>query len=147
MTHSTLYPNATASDLREAANACRWHDRELALYLLADIDFPCPEDGESLDDAWLQATVEKLEAEADRIDPPPPSSVYYTTAPEAFDGFGTRTLDPEFASDGPHVVRKVLIQDAHARWQTERYASGWHCAVTEAELPKFANLWTRTKAE
>lgn len=43
-----------------------------------------------------------------------------TTAPKAYDGFGTLTL----ADIGD--TRIVLIRDEHLAWQEGRYASGMH---------------------
>lgn len=64
---------------------------------------------------------------------------YYTTAPEAYDGFGTATVAAEWA----HVnhsktmckpVRKVSIPDEHFQWQSMRYGSGLHPTWTEEQF-------------
>ena len=47
-------------------------------------------------------------------------AIFVTTAPEAYDGFGTFTVH-EY--DGH---RLVAIQEPHVAWQTGRYASGLH---------------------
>lgn len=53
--------------------------------------------------------------------------VYYTSAPEGYDGFGTETLavvgrEPRTGND----VRKVSTPAEHHEWQTQRYGSGLH---------------------
>ena len=50
-----------------------------------------------------------------------PSALYRTTAPDDYDGFGTRTTERH--DDGS---RTVDILDEHATWQTLRYSSGMH---------------------
>lgn len=56
------------------------------------------------------------------------SHIRYTTAPDAYDGFGTVTLETlplkNQHSDNPY--RKVEIQDEALDWQTSRYASGMY---------------------
>lgn len=47
---------------------------------------------------------------------------YVTTAPEAYDGFGTKTIGEADTEYGP--ARVVLIDPAAERWQTCRYSSG-----------------------
>jgi hypothetical protein len=52
----------------------------------------------------------------------------YTTAPEAYDGFGT-TSDIVGTLDGK-PLRRVTIRDEHFTWQTQRYGSGMYPAFT-----------------
>jgi hypothetical protein len=60
------------------------------------------------------------------------TEITYTDAPEAYDGFGTRTLAVVGLSRrGP--VRKVETPREHAEWQRMRYGSGLHCFMTEAQ--------------
>lgn len=63
------------------------------------------------------------------------TSIRFTTAPQDYDGFGTKTLDPKYAiTHHGDPIRKVEIHNDHLVWQTMRYASGLHRASTEAEL-------------
>lgn len=56
----------------------------------------------------------------------------YTTAPVDYDGFGTR--DRGVAGyDGDKPVRLVEIDPRHLEWQTGRYGSGLHAALTRSQ--------------
>jgi len=55
----------------------------------------------------------------------------YTTAPEAYDGFGTTALGV-VAKMNNKQYRKVLIDPKHLKWQEMRYASGM-CACCDAK--------------
>jgi hypothetical protein len=60
----------------------------------------------------------------------------YTSAPEAYDGFGTRTIaltDWELPKSH-HRVRQVEIEAEHLEWQTSRNSSGLHVTLTEAQF-------------
>ena len=75
--------------------------------------------------------------------PPAGLRVAYTAAPVDYDGFGTTTLDPTAGTDDRgRPIRKVGIFPKHWEWQTVRYGSGMHVAVTEDELSKFSVFWT-----
>ena len=56
--------------------------------------------------------------------------IRYTTAPEAYDGFGTRTARVA-GDDGGKPIRMVLIESDALQWQDTRYASGMHCCWTQ----------------
>lgn len=68
----------------------------------------------------------------------------YTTAPTAFDGFGTidRGIIAETDSwfGAPKQIRKVEIQPLHLGWQENRYWSGnhpsWDVLPPSAKLKK-----------
>lgn len=56
----------------------------------------------------------------------------YTTAPECYDGFGTRTVDPEAGHlRGGTVVRRVETPSRHVEWQRQRYLSGYTYLVAD----------------
>lgn len=57
--------------------------------------------------------------------------IRYTTAPEAYDGFGTRTLYNRCGFDNGKPVRRVEIQVPHLEWQEQRYGSGMHVSLSE----------------
>lgn len=64
---------------------------------------------------------------------------YYTTAPEAYDGFGTKTVEAAWTwvskSNGARKpVRKVSIPYEHFEWQSMRYGSGLHPTWTEEQF-------------
>lgn len=64
---------------------------------------------------------------------------HYTTAPEAYDGFGTKTIevvgDWVSKSNGQRKpVRKVQIDPEHFNWQSMRYSSGMHPTWTEEQF-------------
>lgn len=58
--------------------------------------------------------------------------IAYTDAPEAYDGFGTTTLQVMGKTSSRCVrhahgaIRKVAIHPEHLRWQTTRYESGMY---------------------
>lgn len=56
----------------------------------------------------------------------------YTTAEEAYDGFGTTTIDVVGRSKNGKTIRKVHTPEPHVRWQRMRYGSGLHMALDEA---------------
>ena len=74
--------------------------------------------------------------------------VAYTTAPAAYDGFGTVELVQVAGTDQQgRVIRKVGIRPEHGEWQTQRYGSGMHLTVAEDLVlgSKYADIWTMTE--
>lgn len=71
--------------------------------------------------------------------------IHYTDAPEAYDGFGTRTLLTTRVrgqvSNNP--IRKVSIDPDHLEWQQGRYMSGMYFCLTEEAWKKDADLYIR----
>jgi hypothetical protein len=57
----------------------------------------------------------------------------YTDAPDAYDGFGTRTVDHAIGKAGNKTVRLVTTPDEHVNWQRQRYGSGSHLAAAQDE--------------
>ena len=57
-----------------------------------------------------------------------------TDAPEAYDGFGTFTLETinDEADESSKIFRLVLIRTEHLQWQTGRYSSGLYSCDHEA---------------
>jgi hypothetical protein len=49
----------------------------------------------------------------------------WTTAPEAYDGFGTETVEACGTWQG-HALRRAAIDPAYLNWQADRYGSGAH---------------------
>ena len=107
----------TAQDTLDAASgAFGWTGNEALEYVVyflnqrgLDADF----------DTWLGET---LYAQDD-------ANLYQTLAPEAYDGFGTRTIGAaEFSGQ---VMRRVWINPQHYDWQTQRYASGGYLTIPD----------------
>lgn len=71
---------------------------------------------------------------------------WYTTAEEAYDGFGTQTVEAGRYEAKGKSIRKVEIVDRHLDWQRARYASGLHLCVPESELPDLLG-WFVTEVE
>lgn len=67
----------------------------------------------------------------------------YTTAPIAYDGFGTETIEEGkyIAKDKP--VKLVKIHPEHHVWQTMRYASGMHLCIEENNLSAFLGWYIK----
>ena len=65
-----------------------------------------------------------------------------TSAPEAYDGFSTKTREwLRFKSrSGP--LRKVTIDEVDLAWQKSRYASGSYETLTQVDFEYLAQLWT-----
>jgi len=63
---------------------------------------------------------------------------FYTTAPVAYDGFGTKTVASGWQwvsktrPDHRQPVRKVEVQDDHVEWQSMRYGNELYPTWTEA---------------
>jgi hypothetical protein len=57
--------------------------------------------------------------------------VVYTTAPDAYDGFSTRTEAEDVGQTCGKQVRRVSMEERDYVWQTSRYASGLHMAIRE----------------
>jgi hypothetical protein len=55
-----------------------------------------------------------------------------TTAPKAYDGFGTIDLGGPITLGDNHEARIVLVREEHAQWQRSRYGSGGHCCSEDA---------------
>ena len=74
-----------------------------------------------------------------------------TTAPRAYDGFGTFTIySYDFDEDGRAVskdgFRMVLIREEHFEWQNGRYNSGLFYAIRPEDVDKqdvVKALWKR----
>lgn len=60
--------------------------------------------------------------------------IIYTSAPEAYDDFGTKTITVVGITKQNKSLRKVEIIDEHIHWQRARYLSGLYEALTEKDL-------------
>lgn len=65
-----------------------------------------------------------------------PLVVTYTTAEIAYDGFGTVTVEVVGLATNGKPIRKVTTPAQHARWQCQRYASGFKMVADEVEYAK-----------
>jgi len=63
--------------------------------------------------------------------------ICYTTAPEAYDGFGTRTLEEVVGYDREKPIRKIAVQKQHYGWQEARNGSGMFPLFTEQKFAEF----------
>lgn len=91
-----------------------------------------PLHGEKLDAvlaALPQATERDVTAEYE---------IGWTKAPEAYDGFGTFTVESY-----PDGWRKVAVRLDARTWQTMRYSSGLGCYTADPEMAEY--LRTRTR--
>jgi hypothetical protein len=65
----------------------------------------------------------------------------YTSAPESYDGFGTRTVRIAGYDKRDRPIRLVETPDEHAEWQRNRYYSGAvYLVVSETEWRKLVDL-------
>ena len=76
----------------------------------------------------------------------------YTTAPEAYDGFGTKTIEivGYYRNDPTRPVRKISVNPDHLDWQSGRNGSGLHPTWTEEqfqELVKYGYIGLRTPGD
>lgn len=74
----------------------------------------------------------RLHNQGDRV-------VTYTTAEEAYDGFGTQTEAIVGKTDRGKTIRKVTTPARHVNWQRMRYGSGLHMAIDETEFQKLVD--------
>jgi disulfide oxidoreductase YuzD len=66
------------------------------------------------------------------------NNIYYTNAPEAYDGFGTKTIEiTEYLDHRSKPVRKITIPESALEWQKNRNASGNNSTLTEAEFEQY----------
>ena len=62
--------------------------------------------------------------------PAPGCSFYYTTAPEAYDGFGTKTITPDCGKNSNGKIwRMIQVEDRNLNWQDGRNGSGMHPTI------------------
>ena len=67
-----------------------------------------------------------------------PTVEMVTTAPEAYDGFGTVTLARTAYQDAAgNRYRRVAMVPEHTAWQIARYRSGMFAALTPADLEEW----------
>lgn len=66
--------------------------------------------------------------------------VRYTNAPEAYDGFGTKTLRVVGTDKRDRPIREVSIEPDHFKWQSMRYRSGMHPCWTREQLGELQDL-------
>lgn len=80
--------------------------------------------------------------------PEPGSAFYFTTAPEAYDGFGTKTIEANAgkASNGKQW-RKVQILDRHFEWQNGRNGSGFHPTVPALQFEELRHVFIPPEPE
>ena len=72
----------------------------------------------------------------------------YTTAPESYDGFGTKTARIAGADKRGREVRLVETPDAYVEWQRNRYHSGAvYMVVDEVEWQKLVSYGLATETE
>jgi len=71
----------------------------------------------------------------------------YTTAPEGFDWFGTRTLRVAGRDGRGKQVRLVASDPSYAESQRDRYASGLYMVATPEEWAKLVSYNLATSAE
>jgi len=74
---------------------------------------------------------------------------YYTSAPEAYDNFGTTTLKrTKYVDSRGERIRVVSINDDHEEYQTSRYSSGLYFTVSEDQFQEYIdNKLVTTKEE
>lgn len=74
--------------------------------------------------------------------PSPGCSFYYTTAPEAYDGFGTKTITPDCGKNSNGKTwRMIQIEDRNLNWQDGRNGSGMHPTISPDDFIKYRSLY------
>lgn len=74
--------------------------------------------------------------------PAPGCSFFYTTAPEAYDGFGTKTINPDCGKNSNGKTwRLIQIEDRNLNWQDGRNGSGMHPTISVDDFIKFRSLY------
>ena len=68
----------------------------------------------------------------------PESDIYYTNAPEAFDGFGTKTIGTtEYQTNNGKPIRKISITPKNYEWQSQRNSSGMYITLSETDFAEW----------
>lgn len=70
----------------------------------------------------------------------------YTDALEAYDGFGTVTIETTQRQIKGSPIRVVSIQPDHLTWQSMRYGSGWHICMSEEEYLEAEDLFDEVES-
>jgi DNA polymerase III sliding clamp (beta) subunit (PCNA family) len=74
--------------------------------------------------------------------PAPGCSFYYTTAPEAYDGFGTKTITPDCGKNSNGKTwRMIQVEDRNLNWQDGRNGSGMHPTISVDDFIKYRSLY------
>ena len=74
--------------------------------------------------------------------PEPGCTFYITNAPEAYDGFGTKTVRPNVGTDrNGKFWRMIQVQDIHTNWQYGRNASGNNVTIEVSDFYKHRELY------
>jgi len=69
-------------------------------------------------------------------------AIYYTTATENYDGFGTKTIEnTDWLDNRNKPIRKIFIPTKNTDWQINRNASGNAGTFTEEEFEKYSSLF------
>ena len=66
----------------------------------------------------------------------------YTTAPESYDGFSTKEINPNVGILNKKPVRFVEMGDCDVNWQCTRYASGMEATFTESDWYEYQKSLT-----
>lgn len=104
----------------EGENAGPFQTREAVDAAIARLRTEC---ADIPDDEWAETVRDMLAVDEY------PVEFWLTTAPEAFDGFGTFTVGGvPLPADAPENARAVAIEVRHVEWQTLRYGSGLFAA-------------------
>jgi hypothetical protein len=76
------------------------------------------------------------------------NDIYYTTAPEAYDYTGTKTLElTGYTTDRGKEYRKVFVPENNKSTQLPRYSSGNHGAFSQADFDSFVNYGSVKKKQ
>ena len=88
-------------------------------------------DGESQPTTEKQNDIELITDEVKDIS----GLVFYTNAPEDYDGFGTQVIElTDWYDTKGRQLRKVDIKEKNVIWQKQRYNSGMYLCLDEKEL-------------
>jgi hypothetical protein len=75
--------------------------------------------------------------------------IFYTNAPEAYDGFGTKTIEiTDYLDQRKKPIRKISIPESAITWQKNRNSSGINITLDETEFEKFKDtMFTKKTME
>ena len=59
--------------------------------------------------------------------------IHYTSAPENYDGFGTKTIRILGKDRKGDTIRQVEIKNEHFMWQDTRYVSGLYLSTKDLD--------------
>lgn len=74
--------------------------------------------------------------------------IFYTNAPESYDGFGTKTLEiTNYIDQRKNPVRKISVPERAVVWQKNRNSSGMNVTIEADEFDNVKDIYFKRQSE